>query len=449
LADLDIGHKIIDKLSRDKSIQAEVYIVEGSGANIVISEGKVEDCKVTASQGIGLRVLSGDRWGNAYTSGLDAGNIDKIITMALANMNNTTSDEYNRLPRPPETGSYFSGDLHIYDPGLKEVSLDDKIKMALLMEKMVLGYDQRIKSVFQSEYSDGEFFARIISSTGIDQSSRGTSCSLSLAAVAEGEGQTQVGAEFLTRRFYNELNMEQVVKIAGWRAVSILGAKPVKTSKADIIFDSLVGCEFLGLIAGGLCADSIQRGKSLFKNKLHKQIASPLVNIQDNGTLSGGSSTSVFDDEGVPSQKTVLVKNGILEGYLYDTYTAGKDKVKSTGNANRGSFKGTPGVGISNFFIEKGKTSREALIGQTKDGFYVMEVMGMHMADPISGDFSVGASGLWIKNGQLGQPVQGVTIAGNIIELLNSIDGVGDDLKFYGSVGSPTLRIRDIMVSGT
>ena len=445
----DLGRKIIDKVCRNKNIQAEIYIVEGTGTNVVISGQKVEDCKVAASQGVGLRILSGGRWGSSYTSGLDVADIDKMIAMAEANVENTTSDEYNRLPMAPETGRYYAGGLHLYDPKLKSVSLDEKIKLASSMEKLALDYDKRIKSIFQADYSDGEFSVAIISSSGIEQSSASTVCSLSLAALAEGEGQTQTGGEFLLRRFYNELKVEEVAKVAGWRAIRMLGAKPVKTQKAAIIFDPLVACEFLGLIAGGLCADSVQRGKSLFKNKVHRKIASPLINIQDDGTLPGGSGTSVFDDEGIPTQKTVLVKDGTLQGYLYDTYTAAKDKVASTGNASRGSFKGTPGVGVSNFFIEKGKTRRDNLLKETGDGFYVMEVMGMHMADPISGDFSVGAAGLWIQNGEFAQPVQGVTIAGNIIALLNSIDGVGDDLKFYGNVGSPTIRISDIMISGT
>lgn len=445
----DIGHKIIDKICKDKDIQAEVYIVESQGTNIVISEQKVEDCKIAESRGIGLRILSGGRWGNAYTSGLDAGDIEKIIAMAKANMENTTSDGYNKLPVPPDAGRYFSGDLQLYDARLKEVSLDEKIKLACLMEKAALAYDPRIKNIFQADYSDTEFSMEIISSMGIEKFSRETACSVSVTALAEGEGQTQIGGEFSTKRYYDQLNIEEVARVAGWRTVSILGAKPVKTQKAVIILESLVACEFLGLIAGGLCADSVQRGKSLFKDKVHKKIASPLVNIQDDGTLPGGSASSVFDDEGMPTQRTVLVKDGVLEGYLYDTYTAAKDKVASTGNATRGSFKGAPGVGISNLFIEKGPRSRDNLIKETNNGFYIMEVMGMHMADPISGDFSVGAAGVWIQNGEFNQPVQGVTIAGNIIDLLNSIDGVGDDLKFYANVGSPTLRIQDIMVSGT
>ncbi len=444
----DLGHKIIKKIAENKNIQAEVFIIESKTTSIVISNKKVEDCKISDNQGVGLRILSEGRWGSAYTSSFDGAELDRMIDMAQANVEHTSKDGYNRLPEFDKKNNLPSDDIGIYDPELKKISLDDKIKKITLMEEKALSYDKRVKNIPQAFYSDTEFRTTVINSLGIDASYKGTGCSVSLVALAEGNGQTQIGGEFSTKRFYKDLEAEQVGTLASWRAVSMLGAQPVKTKKTDIIFDPLVGCEFLSLIAGGLCADSVQRGKSLFKDKVNKKIASSLVNIQDDGTLYGGIATSGFDDEGVPTQQTVLVKDGILQAYLYDTYTAGKDKVSSTGNATRGSFKGSPTVGTTNFFIEKGKIKKEDLIKKTKEGFYILEVMGMHMADPISGDFSVGASGLWIRDGEFTRPVQGVTIAGNIIGLLNSIDGIGDDLKFYGGIGSPTIRIKDIMVSG-
>ncbi len=459
LVSKNIGHRIITKLCKDRDIQAEIYITESKETNILVSNQKVEDCKIANNQGIGLRVLSGGKWGNSYTSRLNDAEIDTMINRALDNVKMTTTDDYNRLPAFPRSEispkandkakGYLSDDIHIYDSKLNKISLDEKIKQVFLMEKIALSYDKRVKNVPYAFYADTEFEIIIINSLGINISYQGTGCSISLSALAEGNGQTQSGDEFSVRRFYDELKIEEIANLAGWRAVRLLGAKPVQTQKTTIILDNSVACEFLGLIANGLCADSVQRGKSLFKNKIHKKVASSLINIQDDGTLFGGIETSIFDDEGVPSQKTLLVKEGMLQGYLYDTYTAGKDQVCSTGNAKRGSFKDSPAVGISNFFVEKGQNKKEDLIKETRQGFYIMEIMGMHMADPISGDFSVGASGLWIRNGEFAEPVQGVTIAGNIIDLLNSIDGLGDDLKFYDNIGSPTIRVSDIMVSGT
>jgi len=164
--------------------------------------------------------------------------------------------------------------------------------------------------------------------------------------------------------------------------------------------------------------------------------------------LPGGVATSPFDDEGIPRTRTVLVKDGVLSSFLYDFYSARKDKVEPSGNGFRGSFKVPPSVGFTNFFLDRGETKREELISGVDKGLYVMETMGMHTADPVSGDFSVGVSGLWIERGNLSFPVHGVTIAGNLLDLLNCIDAVGDDLEFYGSLGSPTIRISDLLISG-
>ncbi|MPN00331.1 Metalloprotease PmbA [bioreactor metagenome] len=178
-------------------------------------------------------------------------------------------------------------------------------------------------------------------------------------------------------------------------------------------------------------------------------MVSPLINLVDDGNLADGIATSPVDGEGVPTQRTHLIVKGTLYGYLYNAYTAAKDKVVSTGNGSRGSFKSMPEVGPTNIFIQSGNMKREKLIQDVKDGFYVTSVMGMHTANPISGDFSIGAAGVWIKNGEFVHSVRGVAIAGNILELFGQVDGVADDLRFYGSKGAPTIRISNITVSGS
>ncbi|MFH1784368.1 MAG: TldD/PmbA family protein [bacterium] len=444
----DLCNNILKKVCTKEGLEAEVYLIERKSTNIVISQKKIEDCKVSHNKGVGLRILSDNRWGSAYTTSFDSKDIDAMVGMAWMNLSHTTADQHNKLPAHEKGLGRDLDDLMIYDASLVGISLDEKMKQVLLMEEKTLAFDSKVKNVPHAAYSDSEFTVNIINSLGVDASYCGTGCSIGVVALAMGNEQTQTGSEFSARRFYKDLDVGKMAQSAAWRAVSMLGAQPVKTKRTTILFDPLVAGEFLSLIASGVCADSVQRGKSLFKGKVGKRIASKLVSIQDDGILSGGISTAFCDDEGVLSQKKTVVKDGVLQGYLYDTYSASRDNTKSTGNAVRGSFKDSPGVGTTNFFIEKGEKSKEDIITDTKEGFYVIEVMGMHMADPISGDFSVGASGLWIRKGEFTVPVQGVTIAGNIIDLLNSIDGVGSDLMFYGGIGSPTLRIQDIMIGG-
>jgi PmbA protein len=194
-------------------------------------------------------------------------------------------------------------------------------------------------------------------------------------------------------------------------------------------------------------ADSVQKGKSPFKGKLGKEVASKLISIVDDGILEKGIATSPVDDEGVPTRKTPVIQAGDLVHFLYDTYAALKDRAASTGNAGRPGFKGSPSCGTTNFYMEPGSLPRRKLLDQTR-GLYLYDVMGLHMADPISGDFSVGAIGSWLENGEFKSGVRGITLAGNLLDLLKNIDAVCDDLTFFGSHGSPTFRAGELSVSG-
>ncbi|MGB9793241.1 MAG: metallopeptidase TldD-related protein, partial [Thermacetogeniaceae bacterium] len=213
-------------------------------------------------------------------------------------------------------------------------------------------------------------------------------------------------------------------------------------------FDPYVVTNFLGLIASTLLADAVQKGRSLFAGRIGQRVASEGVTIVDDGTLPGGLMSSPFDGEGVPSQKTILIANGELLGFLHNSYTGRREGVPSTGNAKRASFKSPPEVGITNFYLAPGEKNPQEIIEKTEKGFYVTEVMGMHTANPVSGDFSVGAAGIWIENGELTIPVRGMVIAGNILELLMNVDMVGSDLRFFIGTGAPTIRVAGLTVSG-
>ena len=221
------------------------------------------------------------------------------------------------------------------------------------------------------------------------------------------------------------------------------------TQKAAVVLDPYIATNFLGLLSPALSAEAVQKGRSLFAGKVNQAVASPLITVVDDGRLPGGIASAPFDGEGVPTSETVLIDQGQLKGFLHNTYTAAKEGVSSTGNGVRSSFKSTPEVGSTNFFIRAGEKSPEQLIKEVPKGLYVTEVMGMHTANPISGDFSVGASGIWIEKGELTRPVRGVAIAGNIMDLLGAVDAVGSDLEFFGGKGAPTLRVSSMSLSGS
>ncbi|MDD5491750.1 MAG: TldD/PmbA family protein [bacterium] len=444
---LELGKKIIKQIKDKFKLEGEVFISQSKGISIEVSEGLCEKFNLFQDHGIGIRVLKNKQWGLSYTTNVqvDAG---ELIASAIHNADYNISDEYNLLQAVRPSGSSFE-ELNIYDSSIKELDAKNKMQMMLRLEKEALSADKQINKVLAAAYTDNEFTQTIINTQGVEVHWQETLFSAVLELKAEQDTKVQVGGESQSRRFFGDLDFEELVNKAVFRTVRMLGARSISTQKIPIVLDPYVGCEFMALIAGSVSADNIQRKKSPLIGKMNKKIAASSIQIIDDGRLRRGLGSGPYDDEGVPTQKTQIVRDGVLEKILYDGYTAARDKTASTGNASRGSFMGSPGVGVNNFYLEPGKISNTELIRDIKQGLYVMEIMGMHTADPITGDFSVGVSGLWIENGQLTYPVQGVAMADNILNLLQNIDLVGNDLKFYGNVGSPTIKIREIMISGS
>jgi PmbA protein len=440
----ELATQLCDRLKNKYGLDGEVFVSKTQGTNIEISEGHCEKFNLFNDNGIGVRVLKDGKWGLSYGTQLDK-DPDELITSALENSRHNVSDEFNALA--PAAAS-AAGDLAIYDQAIATISVNDKLKMMMDLERKALVPDPRITKVLTAAYTDSLFQQTIINTRGVAVSWEETFFSCMLELKAEQDTKIQVGGDSQTKRFFSELDLDNIIKQATFRTVSMLGARSVTTQKVPVVFDPYVGSEFLAMVASGVSAESIQRKKSPFINSQGKKISADFITIIDDGTMTRGIGSSPFDDEGVPTQRTAILRAGVLQGFLYDTYTASRDRTKSTGNASRGSFMGSPGVGVNNFYLEKGDRTPEELLQDVSQGLYVMEVMGMHTADPITGDFSVGVSGLWIENGRLSYPVQGVAMAGNILELMKNIEAVGSDLKFYGNVGCPTIKIKEMMISG-
>jgi PmbA protein len=239
---------------------------------------------------------------------------------------------------------------------------------------------------------------------------------------------------------------EHVGKIAADRALRRLGARKVKTQQVPVIFDPMVANSILQHIFEGVNGDSVYRGASFLAGKLGEKIASENVTVIDDGTMVGGFGTSPFDGEGVPTRRTVVIENGVLKSYLLNTYTAKKLKLETTGNASRG-LAGTPGIGPGNYFLQPGPCTREQLIGDVKEGLYVTEFLGMGV-NLVTGDYSRGASGLWISGGELTFPVEEITVAGNLKDMFLNISEIASDLEFRGAIASPAIRIEGLTVGG-
>ena len=424
--------------------QAEAYISKNRELAIEVREGQVDTIKLAEETGLGVRVMVYGHTGFAFTSVNTRKAQDDAVRQALANARSTAKDPLRMIPG--QVSAYPAMD--IYDPDILTTPVEKKIELARLMEEEAKSFDSRVKVIESSSYYDGEVAVTLVNSHGVEATYSGSFCGMYMALVA-GEGQnSQTGFALDYRLKMAGLDAGKVGREAARRAVRMLGAKPVPSGRVPVILDSFVATGFLGVLAPALTAESVQKGRSVFAGQMGTKVASGVITLVDDGTMEGGVASAPFDGEGVPSSVTVLIKDGVLQSYLYNVYTAAKDGVQSTGNGIRGSFKSTPEVGATNFYIKPGDHAPEQLMADISSGFYVTEVMGMHTANPISGNFSVGASGIWIENGQFTRPVRGVALAGNINDVLNNIEGVGNDLSFFGGKGCPSLRIADMAVSG-
>lgn len=441
----ETAEKILSYAVSCSAEAAEVFIRSSASTSIEVKDQKVDVFDRAKDIGAGLRVLANGRMGFAFTTDFTESALRTLALSAVTNAKNTEPDPFLALPGKAR-------DVHravaLYDPELAALSEKEKIDRVMAMEREAFGVDPKIKRIRKASATFAESETVIMNTVGAEAAYRSTAASSSIEVVAEGEGESQSGSDFDVKRFYRKLMIEEVGRRAARKALDLLGARRIDSVKAPVILDAEVAGEFLSIMSSGFSAESVQKKRSLFSGKLDQMVASPCITVYDDGLLEEGLGSAPSDDEGVPVQKKTLIAEGKLALFLHNTYTANKDRTLSTGNAMRGGFKGIPSVGVTNLFIAPGRDSLETLIASTGRGLYVTEIMGAHTANPISGDFSVGATGFWIENNRKTYPVREITIAGNILDLMKNVDAVGSDLRCMGRIGSPSLRIRELSISG-
>jgi len=441
---MDLCREILKQAEIKKVHAAEVYMTSSESTSIEIKDQMVDSFELAKDKGIGLRVIVNGACGFSYSNNFSKNAIKGLIEKAIISAKNSTPDKFRNFPEAVKKYP----EVRCFDDDLKKISVEEKIERTKLVEKVGRDFDRRITNVRKCSYNDTQYEVIILNSHGLHYSNRGTYCSCSITLIAQEKKAMETGWEMDFSRQFNELDFERVGREAARRAIEMLGAISIETKKVPVLLDPYVAMEFLSIFASSLSADHVQKGKSMLEGKLGERVAARQVSIIDDGTLPGGIGSAPADGEGVPMERTDLVKSGILKGFLYDLYTASKDNTVSTGNGFRGGFKDTPHVGISNLYIEKGEFSQEKIISDIDEGFLIKEAMGVHTANPISGDFSLGVSGLWIRGGKISFPVRGVVISGNILDLFKSVERVGSDLRFFGRIGSPTLMVKEMNISG-
>lgn len=425
---------------------AECTISEGNEFAAAVRLGEIEQVKEAGSRAAGLRILIGQRTGSSYTSDLTPEGLRHMVRSAIELAGITTGDPHAGLPDPDELGQ-IGGDLQLYSADVEALATGTRIDWAKRAEAAALAVDPRIVNSEGAGFDTNTGRHVFANSHGFTGQYRTSYCGLNAVPVAR-EGETMERDYWFTMaRGVSGLEPpEQVGRIAAERALRRLGARKVETRKVPVVFEPRTARSLLENIFEAVHGMSIYRGESFLAGKLGEKVASGNLTVVDDATIPGLFGSSPFDDEGVPSRRTVVIENGVLRSYLLNTYAGRKLGLKTTGNASRG-ITGNAGIAHGNFFVEKGVTSPEKVVAGVRDGFYVTELMGFGV-NIVTGDYSRGAAGIWIRDGELAYAVSGVTIAGNLKEMLNGIEAVGTDLEFRGSTAAPTLRIGEMTVGG-
>jgi PmbA protein len=437
----------LDEARKRGATAAEVLCVNAESISAGVRLGEVEKLKSSRERRLGLRIFVGQSSANASTAELERASLEGFIANTVEMARLTAADPWSGLPDPALHPAHLP-ELELADPKHGIVGAEEALALARTAEKAALGADPQIKNSEGAEFDSGRYQVLFVNSQGFSGTYTGTSFNLGVAPIAQSDdGKMQQGYWYTAGRHFDRLeDPEAVGKTAARRALRRLGSRKIKTTRAPIVFDPDMAASLLRALASAASGPSLYKGASFLVGKLGHQIAAPNVMVHDDGTMHAGMGSRPFDGEGLATNRKALVEKGVLQTYLLDTYSARKLKLAPTGNASRG-VGDSPSVSPTNLYLEPGRYSPEEIIGSVKQGLYITELIGFGV-NGVTGDYSRGAGGMWIENGELAFPVQEITIAGNLKEMFLSIEMIGNDLKWRSPVVSPTLKLAEMMIAG-
>lgn len=438
---------LLARAQKQGASQADVLVADGDTFSVEVRLAAVDRLTKAREKRLGLRVFFGKRSASASTSDFSEASLERLVNDTCALARAVAEDEVSGLPSPEEIATDLP-DLNTYDP----VRLDPEtqIELARRAESAAMAADGRITNSEGAEFQSSGGRLVLANTHGFVGTHQSSSFSMTVSPIATDptNGSMQRDAWYTVKRLFGTLETPESVGLeAAKRTVRRLGARKVSTKRVPIVFDPEMAATLLGNLCSAVSGYAVYKGASFLFDHLEKALASELVTIYDDGRLPGGLGSRPFDGEGLPTRRTTVVERGVLKNFLLDAYSARKLGLSSTGNAARG-IGDNPTVGPTNFFMVPGESSSEQIIQSVKEGLYVTELVGSGV-NPVTGDYSRGAVGLWIENGELAYPVEEITIAGNLKEMLSNIEMIGDDLEFRGRIASPTLKIQGMMVAGT
>lgn len=427
--------------------QVEAFVARGHDTEVVVYGGEVESLSSAESAGIGIRVVVGHRQGFAYAGLLDRDVLAEALEEARDNASFATEDDFIGLAEPD---GVEPARMDLWREELSGYPTEDKVARALELEKAVRAGDPRIRQVESAEWGDSSVETAVATSTGIRASARRTACYLSAFAVAGQGDDTQTGGGYSVGRAPADLDLEKAAGDAVERATRLLGAVKPKSAHLTVVLEPRITATLLGILAGTLDGESVLKGRSLFADRVGEEVSIPGFTLVDDPTDPEAYSAAPYDAEGLATRRNLLIDKGVLQGFLYNTYSARRAGTRSTGSAVRAGFKSAPSTGARAVMLVPGDLSAGEIRTTVGEGLLVQSVSGIHSGvNPVSGDFSVGAEGVLIKGGELAGPVREFTIASTVQRMLAGVVAVGNDLERLPSTAAGvTLAISDISMSG-
>ncbi len=426
--------------------QVEAYVGRGRETAIRVYEGEVEQFQSAQSEGIGIRVIRDGRTGFAYAGTLDPSAIDEVLRDARDNTAFGTSDEWAALAEPDAVAVQ---PLALWSDRLADYATSDKIALTKELERLALATDPRIR-VDDANYADAAGETAVVTSTGIRVGGRENGCYVVVSTMADEGDETQTGFGFSVGRHPDEFDLARAAQDASDRATGLLGAVKPPSQRLTVVLDPYVTAQFLGVISSTLNGEAVLKGRSLFANRLGEQVADSRFTLVDDPTNPLAYTATEVDGEGLAARRNVLIENGVLQKFVQSSYSGRRSGLASTGNAVRGGFRGTPGCGCLAMQLVPGERRQPEIIAGIDCGVLIQSVQGLHSGvNSISGDFSTGAGGRMIRNGELAEPVREFTIASTLQRMLLDVLEIGGDVEWLPTrAAGLTLVVGDVTMSG-
>ena len=441
----DLAEKIFES-GKDKFEDMETYIEKTKTIEMSVFNGELDKYNISDTQGMSFRGIHNDKMGYSYTEKVDESSIDMLVNEAYENGKYIDALEKETI----FSGSDKYEEMDNFNKELKSTPLEDKIEFVKSLEKEALSLDSRIVAVSYCMYNEVENSKYLINTKGLNLEDNTNLAYAYLVVVARDGEDTKTGISYVISRDFKDFDYRKMAKEAVDEALSLLGAKPIKSNEYPVVFRNDAFASILGAFSSIFHAENVQKGLSLLKDKIGEEIANKNFTLVDNPFSSEGFNSSTFDDEGTATKYKKIIDKGTLNTYLYNWKSATKDGVESTGNGFRNSYKSSVSTSATNLYVEKGDKSLDEILETVDSGVYITDLQGLHSGlNPVSGDYSLSAHGYEIENGKIKRPINQITIAGNFFETLMDIEEIGNDLRFStNGVGSPAIKVKKLAVSG-